>query len=513
MFRLPSDTEMTIEILDKFLGQHKQEVTNRYSKLYDAYVSEHEILRQKAKAAWKPDNRIVVNFPKYIVDTMNGFFIGNPIKVVADDEAVSSFVEYIDQYNDQDDNNAELSKLCSIFGKGYEMYYLDEEAELCITYLSPMDAFMIYDDSILERPMYFVRRYTDWKGNEYGSISNSIGVRHFKITGGTKFTDEWKDHHFPDVPATEYVENEERQSIFEPILSMVNAYNKAISEKANDVDYFADAYLKILGAAVDNEDIKFIRDSRIVNFYGDDETAGKIVAEFMDKPSSDTTQENLLERLERLIFSISMVANISDENFGSATGVALKYKLQAMSNLAKTKERKFTSGMNRRYKILFAHPVSKVPDDAWVQLHYKFTPNIPSNLLEEAQIAAQMEGITSHETQLKVLSIVENVHDEMDKIEEENKPAESTIVDDMMFGNATATEDAQATENPVEDVGAAEVQGKSLNGAQTQSLLAIMSQYSAGSLSEGQAINLISTAIGISKAEARKILNGDLNEQ
>lgn len=55
-----------------------------------------------------------------------------------------------------------------------------------------------------------------------------------------------------------------------------------------------------------------------------------------------------------------------------------------------------------------------------------------------------------------------------------------------------------------------EVQGKSLNGAQTQSLLAIMSQFTAGSLSEGQAVKLISTAIGISKDEAREILNGNI---
>lgn len=54
------------------------------------------------------------------------------------------------------------------------------------------------------------------------------------------------------------------------------------------------------------------------------------------------------------------------------------------------------------------------------------------------------------------------------------------------------------------------MQGKALNGAQTQSLIAIMSQYSAGSLTEGQTINLISTAIGISKDEARSILNGEL---
>ena len=54
------------------------------------------------------------------------------------------------------------------------------------------------------------------------------------------------------------------------------------------------------------------------------------------------------------------------------------------------------------------------------------------------------------------------------------------------------------------------MQGKSLNGAQTQSLIAIMSQFTSGSLSEGQAVNLISTAIGINKDEARSILNGEI---
>ena len=59
-------------------------------------------------------------------------------------------------------------------------------------------------------------------------------------------------------------------------------------------------------------------------------------------------------------------------------------------------------------------------------------------------------------------------------------------------------------------MGGAEVQGKQLNGAQTQSLIAIMSQFSSGELTEGQAINLIATAIGIEKDEARRLLNGDV---
>ena len=430
MFRLARGTEMTLTLLSEFLTEHNHEVKNRYEPLYDAYTSDHEILHDPAKPKYKPDNRVVVNFPKYIVDTMNGFFIGNPVKIVAEDEAVSDYVEYLDRYNDQDDNNAELAKICSIYGKGHEMYYTDEESELCITYLDPKEAFMIFDESIIERPLFFVRRYVDREGFEYGSLSDETSVRNFKVTGGLKWLDEWQPHYFDGVPATEYVENGERQGIFEPVMSMVNAYNKAISEKANDVDYFADAYLKVLGTTVDNEDVKFIRDNRIVNFEGDG--SDKIIAEFMEKPNSDTTQENLLERLERLIFQISMVANISDENFGTASGIAMKYKLQSMSNLEKTKERKFAAGMNRRYQLLFGHPASKVPADAWIQLQYKFTPNIPANLQEEAQIASQLEGIVSHETQLKVISAVENVKGELDKIEEENKEA-MTPVDRQMF--------------------------------------------------------------------------------
>ena len=449
MFRLPKDTEMTTVLLDELLAKHKQEVTKRYEPLHNAYIGDHEILHMAAKPKYKPDNRIAVNFPKYIVDTMNGFFIGIPIKVVADDEAVSDFVEYIDQYNDQDDNNAELSKICSIFGHGYEMYYADEDAELCITYLNPMEAFMVYDDSIVERPLFFIRRYTDHEGNEFGSISNSGYVRDFQITGGLRWLDEWRQHHFDGVPASEYVENAERLGLFEPILSMSNAYNKAISEKANDVDYFADAYLKVIGPKLGNDEIQHIRDNRIINFECDDD--GKVLIEFMNKPNNDTAQENLLDRLEQLIFQTSMVANISDENFGASSGIALKYKLQAMSNLEKTKERKFTSGMNRRYKLLFSHPVSKVPADAWVQLHYQFTPNFPANLLEETEIAKNMEGITSHETQLKVLSIVDNVQDELDKIEEENAPDEETIVDRMMFMQHPATEETPDTEEVTDD--------------------------------------------------------------
>lgn len=421
IFRLPKGTELTAELLDKFLVENFKKTALRYIKLEKAYRNEYEIFSLPKKESWKPDNRIAVNFAKYITDTMNGFFIGIPIKISSDDEKVKEYAEFLDAYNNQDDQNAELSKICSMFGKGYEMYYVDENANIGITYLKPTEAFMIYDDSIVKNRMYFVRYYFDAENVLHGSVSDSRVIRYFTRNPAVKYDGEERLHGFDGVPAVEYVENEERIGLYEGAMSQINAYNKALSEKANDVDYFADAYLKVLGARIDDETAKHIRSNRIVNFDG--QGADKLVVEFLQKPNADETQENLINRLEQKIFASSMVANISDENFGTQSGIALKYKLLCMRNLAKTKERKFTAGLNLRYKLIFSNPVSGMNKDDWMKLKFTFIPNYPANLADEAEIAEKLSGVTSKETQLSVLSVVEDVDGELERIEKENDSA------------------------------------------------------------------------------------------
>lgn len=443
MFRLPSDRELADQDLLNFIQRHNSEVAFRYQLLRDAYMTDYPIFRMSEKPKYKPDNRIAVNFAKYITDTMNGFFIGNPIKITSTDKDVEKYVNFLDQYNDQDDNNAELSKMCSIYGHAYEMYFVDEEGHIGITYVSPMEAFMIYDDSVLERERYFVRLYLDADNVLHGSVSDEERVRYFTQKGEIVWSKEKKPHGFDGVPATKYVDNAEEVGIFEPSMTMINAYNKAISEKANDVDYYADAYLKILGAKVQDDNLSNIRDNRIINFDGED--ARDMIVDFLQKPNGDTTQENLIDRLERLIFQISMVANISDESFGASSGIALKYKLQAMSNLEKTKERKFISGMNRRYRLIFSNAVSGMKQDAWLTLKYQFSPNFPANLLEESQIAGNLAGISSQKTRLKVLSVVDDVNEEIERIKEEQADAYGADYPT----NRTAEIGEQGTDDPV----------------------------------------------------------------
>lgn len=411
---MDASTEFSTALIQELISKHKEYI-EAYNELSDFYKGNHAILKQEDKEQYKPDNRLVVNFAKYIVDTFNGYFIGNPVSLFHENETVNDYLAYIDGYNDQADNNAELSKICSIYGHGFELVFNDENSEIGITYMTPIDGFIVYDNTIQSKPLFACHYGLNDNDEEVGYFYTKDTVYQFAAVSGSYTIVEETANVFGDIPMIEYIENEERQSIFENVKTLINAFNKALSEKANDVEYYADAYLKVLGAEIDESTLQSLRDSRIINVSGDD----ALTVEFMTKPSADGTQENLLERLQKLIFEISMVANISDENFASSSGIALRYKLQSMDNLARSKERKFQSGMSRRYRLISNYPTSKIGENEWVNIQYKFTRNVPANLAEEADIAQTLSGIVSEETQVGVLSIVQNAREEVQRKNEE----------------------------------------------------------------------------------------------
>ena len=182
----------------------------------------------------------------------------------------------------------------------------------------------------------------------------------------------------------------------------------------------------MLGAALDEESLEHLRDSRIINLSGRD-TSG-VVVDFLSKPDADGTQEHLIDRLERLIFTLSMVSDLSSESFDTSSGIAIKYRLQAMSDLALVKERKFRRGLSSRWRLLSGYAASPLAEDAWTGIRATFTRNLPSNLLEESQIAENLSGITSEETQLSVLSCVGSPADEMARKEREQEAHAAALV-------------------------------------------------------------------------------------
>lgn len=422
IFTHDKNIPITGELIAEFIEQHKL-LLPKYIESKNMYEGNHAILFREAREVYKPDNRLVVNFAKKIVDTFNGYFIGVPVKITHENEKLQEIVNDFVNRNGLDDQDSELSKACSIYGHAYEYLYQDEETKTRVLAKTPLDTFVVYDESALGSRLFGITCFYDKEDKFVGELVDDT-YRYDLVMNDKKQISLTNpiQHYYGGVPMVEYIENEERQCIFEGVKSLINAFNEALSAKADDVAYFGDAYLVVKGADLNEKTMEQLRSNKTINLAGDG--TDKVVIEFLAKPNADETQENLLNRLTTLIYDTAMVTNTNDEFFSKApSGVSLEFKLQDMNNMAINKERKFKRSMKRRFKLMFAL-ISNVPTaqrDEWYNLGFLFTRNIPRNKLAEIEMAAKAEGIVSHKTQLEMISVVDDANAELELIEEENK--------------------------------------------------------------------------------------------
>lgn len=432
--------KINMDLLNEYIKRHEERLP-RYKYLENLYKGFHDVFNVPEKESWKPDNRLAVNFPKYVTDVFMGFSYGIPIKKSHPDDNVDAAIAEFDNINNIVDHDFEMIKNVCKYGHAFEYFYQDEEAKTRVARNTPIEAFVVYENTLRRSAMFAVRYgYTVDSQEKYGEILTKESIIEF-------YGDELKevrDNPYGKIPIVEYVMNEERMSLYESISGLTEVYNKTIGEKANDVEAFAEAYLAVLGAELGEDDIYRIRDDRVINIYGTDD-AKEILVQFLTKPTADGTQENLLERSERLAHKISMVPDINAESFGNASGVALEYKLQPLSNLAKFLDRKVLKSMRKRYKLFCTLSTNVADKEAYNEIEFTTSRNLPRNILEESQTAKNLEGVVSKETQLKTLSIVDNVKDEIERMEKEQEEQEKRM-DQYSFADPAINDDEGQTE-------------------------------------------------------------------
>lgn len=433
--------EITMDLVSDFIQKHEERLP-RYEYLENLYKGFHDVFNLPEKEKWKPDNRLAVNFPKYITDAFLGYAYGVPVKKTHPDDSINDAIREFDDNNSMEDHDYEMLKNVCKYGHAFEYFFQDEETKTRVSENTPKELFLVYENN-LRKAAYFAVRYgyKDDGFTKYGEVITKEKIVEFE---GEKFTEE-KPNPYGKICVVEWIMNAERMSLYEGVPGMTETFNKTIGEKANDVDAFAEAYLAILGAEIDESGVARIRDDRIINIYGTDD-AKDILVQFLQRPTADGTQENLLDRLERLIHKISMVPDINAESFGNASGVAIEYKLKSMSDLAKNLDRNTLKSMKKRYKLFCTLSTNVPKQDAWKEIEFRTARNIPKNYLEETQTASRAEGIVSKETQLGLLSYVDDVAAELEKIEKEKKEQEQDVVMQRMF--PTNPQETQQQEQP-----------------------------------------------------------------
>ena len=165
--------------------------------------------------------------------------------------------------------------------------------------------------------------------------------------------------------------------------------------------------------------------------------------QWLIKEVSDAALENYKKRLREDMHLFSSVPNLNDENFGgNLSGVAVSYKLWGLEQICAIKERKFKRALQRRIELIMLNIQGGHFD--YRDIDIQFRRNKPQNLLETAQIVTMLSSDLSRETRLKMIPTIENVQDELAKLEEERQS------DVAGFGSydalAKAIQEAQALE-------------------------------------------------------------------
>mgnify|MGYP000429584348 FL=1 len=425
-FIFPKDEELTKDELLGFIDYNTQELMPKYRKNMELYLSKHEILKMEDKEIGST-YKLVVNSAKYIVDTYNGYFLGIPPKISLDkSEDNDKLQTWLNHVSFADKLN-EISKQVDIYGRSIGFLYQNENAETGFTYLSPTKAFIIYDDTVERNPLAFVRyEYYD-NENEYqarGKIYYSKLVYDFN---STNLDENPSPNPYRMIPAVEFYENEERQGVFDPVRTLIDAYDKALSQKADQVEYFDNAYLAMMGIHLPTDKngnpILDIRKNRFLYLPNVDPQSNPDV-KFIAKPDGDQMQENYLNRLDNLIYQISMIPNMKDQEFsGNASGVALEYKLLPMKNKSNSKERKFTKSLRALFRAVFStgQVISQSGKDSWEDLQFQFTRNIPKDIAGSISAAKQAEGMISKRTQLSLLPFIDDPDSELEQVDKEKQ--------------------------------------------------------------------------------------------
>ena len=388
MIKANKDTIITTQILRDLCVKNDGEVLPRLKKLESYYKGKNDILKRVMKDPTKPNNKIVSPFANYITDMFVGYFIGEPIA-----------------YNSQD-----------------ELMYVDEDGINRFKRVNPKEVIIIESDSLDEEILYGIRYY---QGQELGSdqlyttieVYSKNDVKIYKSNENYDnliLVDEYP-HYFGLVPFAIYKNNDDLIGDFELVISLIDAYDKLASDSLNDFEYFCDAYLALYGMDADADDIKSMKENRVILM--DEGTS----AEWLTKDVNDTQMENLKKRLEDDIHKFSKCPAMTDENFSSnASGVAMKYKVMGMENVASVKERKFKKGLQRRIELLSNILNLTYGSFDWRAIEITFTRNLPVNVMEVANMINNLRGIVSNETLLLQLPFVEDVAAELQRIEEEN---------------------------------------------------------------------------------------------
>lgn len=445
--------------LDELISTHTRKIAPKYKKYQRLYENKHKIANRQRVDENKPNNKISNDFFGQIIDNTVGYFLGNPIvmnytepqrekaRVEVDpvdvgvdleqieDTTVQDALDDICMDNDKDDTFIEWGKEAMIKGLSHILVYQNEESKTKWMRLSPEDVILVYKNSSTKELQYAIRLYdidtedTD-RTTHYAEVYDTTGYDVFKCVdgggnakGGRALNGytfvERKPHIYNRIPIVTMYNNEERMSDLERIESLVNDYDKVLSDVSNEFEAFRNAYLMLKNMVAGKDALDKLKVEGILEVMENGD------AKFLTKQIQTDALDSHLDRVEKNIYKFSQVPDLSDESFaGNLSGVAIRFKLFGLETKCIIKERKMEKAIRDLFRVITAplrvltgHEVDVI------NLSVVFSRNVPNNNTELVDIVTKLEGKVDKETLLSLLPFVDNPKEVLEKLEADVKAA------------------------------------------------------------------------------------------
>ena len=457
MINRPLDKEINIEqiapristtFLEEVISYHKKKVAPKYKKFQKLYENKHKIANRPKKDENKPNNKLANDFFGQIIDNTVGYFLGKPIilnytepvkkKPITEpvdvgvdlteikDTVVQDALDTVCNDNDKDDLFMEWGKEAMIKGLSHLLAYQNEESKTKFMRQSPEDIVLVYKNSSTKELQWGIRLYDidteDTKSTtHYAEVYDDTGYDVFKCVEGGKGSTistngytfvERKTHIFGRVPIVTMYNNEEQMSDIERVETLVNDYDKVLSDVSNEFEAFRNAYLMLKNMIAGTDSISKLKDEGILEVMENGD------AKFITKQIQTEALENHLNRLEKNIYKFSQVPDLSDENFaGNLSGVAIRFKLFGLETKCIIKERKMEKAIKDLFRVISAPLKVQTNKDVDVlNLEITFTRNIPNNITEIVDTVTKLDGKVDKETLLALLPFIDNPKEVLEKL-------------------------------------------------------------------------------------------------
>ena len=412
---------------------------HRYKNYYDGLQA---ILNKSYSDATKPCNKTVINYCLNIVNSYAGY-LATPSYISYRSENDIEEVMNILRYNDyQAEDNAFLTDAL-IYGVAAELMYIDNLGQTRFKLINPTTCFGVYDDSLTEDLLYFVRIY---KANEWDEsnwywvdVYSDYSVKHYKMSGENGYLNliSEEKHYFNQCPANIFYLQDEK-SIFDCIMSLQDSVNELLSAEIDDYSAFCDAYLALIGVDADSDDIAAMKENRVLVLP---EGAN---AAWLTKSANDAQVENILKRIHESIYRVAQCPDFSSESFvsGVSSGIAIRYRLTGMETRAGKIEAQMKKALQRRVEIICGIAALKLGEEVFRDIEIDFKRNIPEDETALIALVNSLKGTVSDATLLAQLPFITDVNAELEALQEQ-KQVNMEIFSLGAFGEPAAEDEEE----------------------------------------------------------------------